>query len=133
MQQNIHLPRHMKTVATTVFLVLFTVLVKAQQGTINMQQDPRIPELLDLYKTVHSEVDFYSIQVGFGSFEKAEKLKADVAIDFPGWYSKIVFDSPTYRVHVGRFATKLEAEREFLDVRKKYPESLILSPEKKPR
>lgn len=123
----------MKRAITTVFLVLFTVLGSAQEGTVNIQQDPRISELLDVYKRVNSEVNYYTIQIGFGTYEKAEKLKSDVAIDFPELYSKIIFDSPTYRVQLGRFNTKLEVEREYLEVRKKYPESLILSPEKKPR
>ena len=126
-------PRYMKMLTTVVFLALGTAFGQAQQGHINIQQDRRISELLNLYKEVNSSAAFYTIQVGFGTYEKAEKLKADVEIDFPGWYSKIVFDSPTYRVHVGKFTTKLEAEREFVEVRKKYPESLILSPEKKPR
>lgn len=118
----------MKTVALTLILALSTLSALAQQGKISIEQDPGINKLLDLYKTVHSESDFYTIQVGFGSFEKAEKLKSEVEVDFPGWHSKIVFDSPTYRVHVGRFLTKLEAERQFIEVRKKYPESLLLSP-----
>lgn len=123
----------MKTATVTAFLMLFAALGTAQKGQINIEQDQRIDKLLDLYKTVNSETDFYTIQVGFGTYEKAEKLKSDVAIDFPGWYSKIIFDSPTYRVHIGRFRSKLEAERQFIEVRKKYPESLLLSPEKKPR
>ncbi len=123
----------MKTVIITLFLVLCTAQGYSQQGKVNIEQDQKITKLLDLYKRVNSESNFYTIQVGFGSYEKAEKLKNDVAIDFPGWYSKIVFDSPTYRVQLGRFSTKLEAERQFMEVRKKYPESIILSPEKKPR
>lgn len=133
MQEINMIPRYMKTLMTAVFITFGIALAGAQQGTVNIEQDRRISQLLDLYKTVNATAMFYTIQVGFGTYEKAEKLNSDVAIDFPGWYSKIVFDSPTYRVHVGRFSTKLEAEREFLEVRKKYPESLILSPEKKPR
>ncbi len=124
---------HMKTVLIPVFLVLYSASCMAQQGVINIQQDQRITKLLDLYKTVNSEAEYYTIQVGFGSYEEAENLKRDVAIDFPDWYSKVIFDSPTYRVHIGRFRSKLEAERQFIEVRKKYPGSLLLSPEKKPR
>jgi len=122
----------MKTMAFILFLVFGTLAGNAQQGKIKIEQDPGITQLLKLYKTANSEAGYYTIQVGFGSYEKAEKLKSDVEIDFPGWYSKIVFDSPTYRVQVGRFRTKLEAEKQFTEVRKKYPESLLLSPQKNP-
>ncbi len=80
---------------------------------------------------MNSESNFYTIQVGFGTYNTAEELKAKVDVDFPGWFSKIVFDSPTYRVQIGKFKTKLEAERKFLEVRKKYPAALLLKPEKK--
>ena len=123
----------MKTILFTALLAFFSLISHAQQGKIEIEQDPRISKLLELYTAANSAENYYTIQVGFGSFEKAQKLKEDVAIDFPGWYSKIVFDSPTYRVHIGRFSNKLEAERQFIEVRKKYPESLLLSPEKKSR
>lgn len=118
----------MRTPVISLFLVCYSVFCFSQQGRVNIEQDPGITKMLSLYKTLNAEANFYTIQVGFGSFEKAEKLKSDVGVDFPGWYSKIIFDSPTYRVQVGRFRTKLEAEREYIEVRKKYPESLLLSP-----
>jgi len=114
-------------------LLCFTAFGLAQKGNVNIEQDQKITKLLDLYKSTNSSSEFYTIQVGFGSYSKAENLKSEVDIDFPGWFSKIIFDSPTYRVHIGRFKTKLEAERKFLEVRKKYPESLLLKPEKTTR
>ena len=109
---------------------VFSLAASAQKGRVNIEQDAKLEEALDVYASNSSSNDYYTIQVGFGSYARAENLKAQVDIDFPGWRSKIVFDSPTYRVHVGRFKTKLEAERRFLEVREKYPASLLLKPEK---
>ena len=78
----------------------------------------------------NSKSNFFTIQVGFGSYSKAEELKQQVDIDFPDLKAKIIFDSPTYRVQIGQFRSKLEAERKFKEVRIKYPESLLLKPEK---
>ncbi|MBT8235806.1 MAG: SPOR domain-containing protein [Bacteroidia bacterium] len=85
---------------------------------------------MEIYASYSSDSEYYTIQVGFGTYQRAENLKSQVDVDFPGWNSKIVFDSPTYRVHVGKFKTKLEAERRFIEVRQKYPASLLLRPEK---
>lgn len=118
---------------TLIFCILSTGIlytVNAQQGTVNIKQDERIDKLLDVYKSVNSKSDFYQIQVGFGSHEKAQELKSQVDVDFPNLYSKIEFESPTYRVRLGRFKTKLEAERKFLEVRKKYPNAMLLKPDK---
>ncbi len=129
-----NLEKRSKIMKTLVFIALFAgfaLHVSAQEGNINIEQDPRIDELLKLYTEVNSRSDFYQIQVGFGSYQKAQNLKTKVDIDFAGWYSKIEFESPTYRVRLGKFKTKLEAERKYMEVRKKYPEAILLKPEGK--
>lgn len=111
------------------FLLSYSCCLMAQEGIVTIEKDPKIDQLLEVYKTVNSKLEYYQIQVGFGTYQKAQNLKSQVDIDFPGWYSKIEFESPTYRVRLGRFKTKLEAERRFLEVRKKYPNAMLLKPE----
>jgi cell division protein FtsN len=120
----------MKTVYCIAILTFSVTFTTAQQGSVKIQQDTKIANLLDIYKDYISESEFYRIQVGFGSYAKAERIKAEVEIDFPNMSSKIDFDSPTYRVRVGRFKTKLEAERKFKEVREKYPDAMLLKPKK---
>lgn len=120
----------MKTIILSVILLGFITCGMAQSGEISIEQDASITHLLEVYKISNSESGFYTIQVGFGSYSKAEELKQQVDIDFPDLKSKIIFDSPTYRVQIGQFRSKLEAERKFREVRIKYPESLLLKPEK---
>ena len=120
----------MKTLTSLfIFTCLFNA-INAQQGTINIEQDQKITDLLEIYKSLNTTSDYYRIQVGFGSHAKAQKIKANVEQDFPNMFSKIDFDSPTYRVRLGRFKTKLEAERKFAEVRKKYPDAMLLKPKK---
>ena len=121
----------MKSLIILVFAVGLGCISFAQKGTVTIEQDPKIGQLLEVYKNANSNRDYYTIQIGFGSYSEAEKLQQDVNIDFPQWRSKIVFDSPTYRVRIGRFKTKLEAEKNFLEVREKYPQSIILKTSKK--
>ena len=112
-------------------IISFSIAVgSAQQGQVNIQQDDKIADLLDIYKSSNESHEYYRIQVGFGSYTKAQSIKENVDIDFPGLSSKIDFDSPTYRVRVGRFKTKLEAERKFKEVRIKYPDAMLLKPKK---
>ena len=120
----------MKTILISMFVAGFMNITYSQEGKISIEQDASISKLLKVYKTSNSNMAFYTIQVGFGSYSKAEELNEQVKIDFEDLPSKIIFDSPTYRVQLGQFRTKLEAERKFNEVRLKYPESLILKPEK---
>ena len=126
----IHKVNIMKTSILTVILLVFFTFGMAQSGKISVEQDESITRLLEVYKISNSKSNFYTIQVGFGSYTKAEELKQQVDIDFPNLKSKIIFDSPTYRVQTGQFKSKLEAERKFREVRIKFPESLLLKPEK---
>ncbi len=115
------------------FLLAFSFSVfyaSAQKGDIHIEQDKKIVDLLAIYKSSNASNNYYRIQVGFGSHAKAQKIKLSVEQDFPNMYSKIDFDSPTYRVRLGRFKTKLEAERKFMEVRKKYPNAMLLKPKK---
>lgn len=120
----------LKILLYTLFLALAPRFMAAQEGSVTIEQDPKITALLDIYKFSSENVDFYRIQVGFGSYDAAQKLKTQVENDFPDWYSKIDFESPSYRVRLGKFKTKLEGERKLMEVRKKYPEAMLLKPEK---
>ena len=131
MSQTLRKLHFMKSLMFLGCLAFFSVGVHAQNGSITIEQDPKIDELLKVYASVNSKAEFYQIQVGFGSFQKAQNLKTRIDQDFPGWYSKIEFESPTYRVRLGRFKTILEAERKLLEVRQKYPDAFLLKPEKK--
>lgn len=120
----------MKTLTCALIGVFSIATVHAQTGKINIEQDEKIVELLSIYESVIGDSDYYRIQVGFGSHAAAQRIKTEVEIDFPGLYSKIDFDSPTYRVRLGRFKTKLEGERKLQEVRRKYPAAMLLKPKK---
>jgi cell division protein FtsN len=118
---------------TLLYIAIFACSLSytfGQDGQINIEQDEKIEELLKLYKNSNESSDYYRIQVGFGSFAKAQRIKSEVEIDFPNLASKIDFDSPTYRVRLGRFKNKLDAERKFREVRAKYPDAMLLKPKK---
>jgi hypothetical protein len=108
------------------FVLLSGLALQAQRGQVSIDQDPEIGQLLDIYKEAKANADYYTIQVGFGNYDFAEELRDEVSVEFPEYEPKIVFDSPTYRVHVGRFSNRLDAEKKFLEVRRKFPGALLL-------
>ena len=108
------------------FVLLSGFVLHAQKGQVSIEQDPEIGRLLDIYKEAKANADYFTIQVGFGSYDYAEELRDEVSIEFPEYKPNIVFDSPTYRVHVGKFSNRLEAEKKFMEVRRKFPGALLL-------
>ncbi len=113
----------------TLVLLALPLMGNAQKAVATVEQDPGITRLLEIYKKMNSKTEYFTIQIGFGSYSEATTLKDDAAVDFPQYGTRIIFDSPTYRVHLGRFANRLEVERTFTEVRKKYPQSIILRPQ----
>lgn len=113
------------------FICAFVLALNSygQTGEVIVHQDPGLSKLLEVYTKGNSDPKVYTIQIGFGSYSEAEKLKSEVLLEYPEWPISIVFDSPTYRVQAGRFHNRLDAEREFLQVRQKFPGSLLLRPE----
>lgn len=114
----------------TALFCLASLFASAQKGTITIEQDQNIEELLTIYKKANESAAYYRIQVGFGDYTKAQEIKTNVEQDFPDLSSNIDFDSPTYRVRVGRFKNKLDAERKFREVRQKYPDAMLLQPKR---
>jgi hypothetical protein len=118
-----------KLLFTSAFLILISMNIQAQQGQVSIEEDPQIKRLLEIYKEGKANALYYTIQIGFGSYDDAEELKQEAAVEFPEYDPKIVFDSPTYRVHIGKFKDRLEAEKKFLEVRQRFPGALLLRPD----
>lgn len=113
-------------------LMLGAVLgLHGQQGELNIKQDEQITKLLEIYKSALKDNEYYRVQIGFSTNDAtAQSLKSNAEIDFPNLPSRIDFASPTYRVRIGRFKTKLEAERMYNKIRVKYPNAMLLEPKK---
>lgn len=119
-----------KTNLLILLCLIVSEKISAQEGTVQVEKDPRIDQLLKVYNNVNKKAEYYQIQVGFrGKNSEAQRLLSQVEVDFPGWYSTIDFQEPTYRVKVGKFKTRLEAEKRYIEVRKKYPNAMLLKPE----
>lgn len=118
-----------KLLIFSVIALLLSPTLQAQRGQVSIDEDPKIKQLLNIYKEGKANALFYTIQIGFGSYDEAEALKQEASITFPEYEPKIVFDSPTYRVQIGEFRDRLNAEKKFLEVRKSFPGALLLKPD----
>ena len=116
----------MKSHIATILFLSISIFCSAQEGTITIDQNPKIDKLVEVYQDLNVNSGHYQIQVGFGKHQEAQDLKSKVDVDFPDWYTKIDFKEPTYRVRLGKFKTKIEAQRKLIIVREKYPKAFLL-------
>ena len=69
----------------------------------------------------------YTIQVYSGvSREKADRIKSTIYKVMPESRPKMLWDSPNYKVKVGRFFQKTEAQTLYAKLKKVFPQSLIV-------
>lgn len=125
---------------TTFKLLIFCVLlgvsslpIWAQPGVITVEQDPRIGELMDLKTELQKDnklTDGYTIQLYYGNLNKANTTLNDYRNKYDTWPASIEYETPNYKVWVGNFYARLEADRALLEVHKNFPSAFILKPGK---
>lgn len=125
----------MKKPYLNLFFIAFTffsatLAVFPQEGIVTVDQNKDIDKLLEFKKDLRNTVDAFVIQVYNGSRSGAQSTKSDVTSLFPDWINSIEYESPNYKIWLGHFRTRLEADRALMEVKKSYPDALVLRPKK---
>ena len=104
---------------------------KAQNITIS--QDAKFDQLLNEKRKINSSItanSSYKIQVFNGNSEASKKALTDFRKGFKNYEATIVFSTPSYKVWIGNFRTRIEAEHHLIILQKKYPNAIIIKPNK---
>lgn len=104
-----------------------------KEGTITLEQPPQMNRLLEIKKSYNEKEarKVYRIQIYNGSLPEAEKVKKEFTQEYEGWNADISFETPNYKVRVGKFRTRLEADKQLLEVKKDYPSAFLLTPQER--
>ena len=113
------------------FLLLFGIANQAfaQEGVVTIDQDKDISKLLEYKKDVKT-ADLYKIQLDFGSRSEAMALRQNFQNTFSEWPSELVYETPNYKVWVGNFSTRLEADIALLKIKRKFSKAMVFEPKK---
>ena len=122
-----------KTFLMTLTLCICYVSASAQDGNTIVNQDPKFEQLLqEKRKTNVSNAlsNQYKIQIFSGDSEKAKNTLYDFKQQFSAIDGTIIFFAPNYKVWVGNFKTRVEAERNLIEIRKSYSSIHLIKPNK---
>ncbi len=86
-------------------------------GDVTVEENPQLEQLMTnfaiAYRNQHQKI--WRIQIFFGSGRKgrirAQNIKANFEAQHPGISTIMVFQEPYFKVRVGEFTNKLDAER----------------------
>lgn len=116
-----------------VFLTISAPEICAQNGSVNVSQDQKFEQMLAEKRRINGSItvnDRYKVQIYTGDNENAKKNLADFKRTFPLHDVTVVFNTPSYKVWAGDFKTRIEAERNLAEIRKKYPNAFLIRPNK---
>lgn len=119
-------------------LGIFTFLLTSgycfgQQGTVSIQQDSKITNLLEIKKEMNkneADSDRYKIQIYSGNRGSAESAQRDFNTTFSDWKATIQYETPNFKIWAGNFTTRLEADRALKKIKSKFPSAFIFRPKK---
>lgn len=114
-------------------LVLTTLTSKmnAQDQNVSVSQDPKFEQLLNEKRKINASLtvnDSYKIQIYTGGSENAKKTLNEFRQEFNDIDATIVFNTPNYKVWVGSFRTRIEAERNLVNIKDRYKNVLLIKP-----
>ena len=123
-----------KITFTALSVFFYTGITNAQEGEINLSQDARIGKLLTYKTEINQETDNdnrYKIQIFNGNRKNAEKAKSRFESKQSELKAKIKFETPNYKVWVGNFRNRLEADRALLKIKESFPSAFIPKPRRR--
>ena len=100
------------------------------QGQLTIHQSARVDSIIQatIQKNKEDEkFEGYRIQIYFGKErEKAKDIKTRFYKEFPGKSAYLVYEQPNFKVRVGNFRAKMEAQRLFYDLKEAFETVLIV-------
>ena len=125
--------QQIKFVFATFTLVLLSQKSYSQEAKVSVSQDPKFEQLLNEKRKINSSItinDRYKIQIFNGDTESSKKTLIDFKRENNNIDATIVFSTPQYKVWVGNFKTRIEAEKNLNDLKTKYPNAFLIKPNK---
>ena len=113
------------------FINFFISFSYAQEGKITIHQDNKLISLMELKKAVNKE-DFtsgqFTVQIFNGTYEEGDRLMKEIILEDKFKDVYISFETPYYKIRIGKYISKIEAIKELEKIKKTFPAAFILKP-----
>jgi len=115
-----------KIIVLPFVLFLFTLSNKSfSQNSINSSTE--IKNFVSKKRDFNKTYGFgFKIQVYNGREDQARKYNARFKLEFPSTSSNLVYDAPEWKVQVGNYKTKLEADKDLLVFKEKFSGIIVI-------
>jgi len=118
---------------TFYFILLFLNFNTFIAQEVKVSQDSKFEQLLSEKRKVNSSITInnrFKIQIFNGTSDESKKTLIQFKKENKNYDATIVFSTPLYKVWIGNFKTRIEAERNLNILKKKYPNAILIKPNK---
>tara|TARA_B110000858_G_scaffold79104_1_gene91678 strand:+ start:317 stop:706 length:390 start_codon:yes stop_codon:yes gene_type:complete len=105
--------------------------VFGQDTLVQINQDSKIEQLVVIKKELNSErynTQYFAIQLYYGNYTAAQNIAQAFSEKFEEIETSLVFETPNYKVRVGRFKDINKANMLLEEIKKIYPGAFLLEP-----
>lgn len=114
-----------------VILFVFASSLNAQDNALVVKTPQSLDDVLQRKLSLDKKrlaKNQYTIQIFSGNYEAAKVYLDSFSRAFPSRYAKLSFETPNYKIRVGKFSTRLEGIQTLDTLRIKFPEAFLLKP-----
>jgi len=112
-------------------LLLISTLSFCQETDIEISKSDVFKNLLNLHKIASQEkhnIDYYSVQIYNGNYKDADSIYNFCQNVYVSDSIFLFYETPNYKVQVGKFWDKLKAQKKLKEIQKKFKSAFILKP-----
>lgn len=112
-----------------VILFVFSSILHAQDNALVVKTPQNLDDVLERKLSLDKKrlaKNQYTIQIFSGNYQAAKVYLDSFSRAFPSRYAKLSFETPNYKIRVGKFATRLEGIQTLDTLRVKFPEAFLL-------
>ncbi len=110
----------------------YNLEAQTKDGTVRIESSAHIDQMLAQKKSYNKSLEKFQgfkIQIYYGSEKECYEVKEEFTSLFPEIATSIIFSTPQWKLQIGNYRTRLEADHSMVNIKKEYPAAIVLATE----
>ncbi|MFY0602791.1 MAG: SPOR domain-containing protein [Flavobacteriaceae bacterium] len=112
---------------STIIITLFFSVILAGHSQSNVPQNDTLKKFIQKKRVYNKKYGFgYRIQLYNGFETEAKKTRAKFRIKYPDIKTYVIYKSPEWKIQIGNYKTKLEADRALIAIKNNFYGAIVV-------